>query len=215
MGRLGLFPQGDLDFSRVWSSLKLISSSLPQHTPPRDHPSVPLQLWLLHWWSVFLWGHGWHFLLVIPQGPSNQLQHQDFVPPLSLSGFVSFSPLHLYPPAQVPNPGTLSSMLYLDPHGQSNRSNTYNKYCFILFWLHCIACRILVPSPGMEHMPLQYAHNVVQTSPLSSSRTFSSPLKKRSPSASSKHFSSPSLPLGPLRLPKLRPHQLSPEPSCS
>ena len=39
-------------------------------------------------------------------------------------------------------------------------------YMFVLFvWLRCVACRILVPLPGTEPMPLQWKHQVLATRP--------------------------------------------------
>ena len=38
-------------------------------------------------------------------------------------------------------------------------------FCFLTFWPHCVPCRILVPWPGIEPMPLQWKHGFITTGP--------------------------------------------------
>jgi len=58
------------------------------------------------------------------------------------------------------------------PHSETGSLHRWVKmmpldiYMFVLFvWLRCVACRILVPLPGTEPMPLQWKHQVLATRP--------------------------------------------------
>ena len=41
----------------------------------------------------------------------------------------------------------------------------FNTFCFKIVWLHCVACRILVPQSGTEYRPLVVKVQVLITGP--------------------------------------------------